>query len=57
MNILYASILKSRFTKTNIDRVNITTQKSPEGVTYSLKTDSRIFVPILDKRLLTYLNR
>jgi hypothetical protein len=56
MNILYASILKSRFTKTNIDRVNITTQKSPEGVTYSLKTDSRIFVPILDKRLLTYLN-
>lgn len=56
MNILYASILKSRFKKANIERLNITTQKSPEGVTYSLKTDSRIFVPILDKGLLTYLN-
>lgn len=56
MNILYASILKSRLKTQNIERNNINTQKSLDGVTYPSKVDSRIFVPILNKAVLALAN-
>lgn len=43
MNILYASILKSRLKKYNLQRNNIATKKSVYGVTYMIKPKTTIF--------------
>lgn len=56
MNILYASRLKSRLPKLDINRSNINTNKSSTGVTYPSVATTRIFNPILNKKLLDLLN-
>lgn len=56
MNILYASRLKSRLSNININRTNTNTTKSSTGVTYPAVPTTRVFNPILDKKLLDILN-
>lgn len=56
MNILYASILKSRLKTQNIERNNTNTTKALDGVTYPSKVGTRIFVPILNKAVLALAN-